>query len=281
MVWPTVEFNGQQYRQREGIMLLPIEANGAAIVMIKDDGPAVAGGFTSVEQGPPGLSPAFAEAVNVIPLAYGDPTPDSASLSIIAPPSSESGGLYKWNVTSRSGPPGEDGKSVWDPKDLNATPVAGQIPVVNSAANGFELQPQKIAEVFYPGAINNIGSGNVNATLCPIDIPARPFARRIRAVGSTVVTGEAPDVRVDLVARLNGESGGNIVGRCVGIAQTERLTLSPGKPIEAGTSSANYDVLPANTASIAYIKTERKAGTSTYTVTAANSQFYIEATPLP
>lgn len=280
MAWPIVTFNGQQYRQREGVMLLPLESSGAAIIMVKDDGGAIANGVTSVEQGPSGQPANIDEAINFSPLEPGDPTADFAYWSTLVPPTVGAPGLWRLNLGLHK-IKGEDGKTVWDPTDLAETPIAGQIPVVNSAANGFELQAQKITEVFYPGAINNTASGNPNSKLCEINIPARPFARRIRAGGYTVVTGEADDVRVDLVARLNGESGGNIVGRCQGIARTERLPMDPGKPIEEATSSGTYDVLAANTASIVYVRCERKAGTSTYTTTAATSKFWTEAIPLP
>jgi hypothetical protein len=95
-----------------------------------------------------------------------------------------------------------------------------------------------------------------------------------------VVTGEAADVRVNLLARLNGESGGNIVGRCVGIAQTERLVLTPGKPIETGTAGDPYDQIAANSAATLYIRTERVAGSATYTASASNSQYRAVVLPL-
>lgn len=280
MTWTPVIFNGQQYRQYEGKTLVPIDNNGGpAIILLKDD-MAVGSGFSAVEQGPPGLSPTFLEAVNVTPLAYNDPTPDSASLTVITPPSTESGGVYKWNITSRAGETGEDGKSVWDPTDLSPTPVAGQIPAVKSSLDGFDLVAQKIPEVFNPGTINNVASGNANFTMAQINIPSRPWARRVRGVGFTVITGEGADVRVNLLARLNGESGGNIVGRCVGITQTERLTLAPGKPIESGTVADTYDQIAANASAVLYIRTERQAGTTTYTASASSSQFAAEVWPL-
>lgn len=280
MAWPIVTFNGQQYRQREGMMLIPLESSGAAIIMVKEDGGAVANGITSIEQGPPGLSPTFAEAATVIPLANDDPTPDSATLTQIAPPTSESGGIYKWTITSRSGPKGDDGATVWDPTTLSESPVAGQIPAVTSGLDGFELVPQKFPEVFYPGTIADIGSGNQKFTVAQIPIPARPYARRVRAGGYQVITGEAADVRVDLLARLNNADSGNIVGRCQGIAQVERLMMDPGKPIESGTSADTYDQIAANASAIVYIRTERSNGSTTYIGSASQAKFWAETLPL-
>ena len=133
-------------------------------------------------------------------------------------------------------------------------------------------------EVFFPGVVNNTAPGNPSKTLAQIPIPSRPWARRVRPVGYTVMTGEGPDVRVDLVARLNGELGGNIVGRCPGIAQTERLILIPGK---AAGAADTFDVIPAGQPGTVYIRTERQSGSVTYTTSADTSLFSVEALPLP
>lgn len=270
--------DGQWWRA-EGELLLPVDPRGVAVVMLRSKN-GIGVGFSAVEKGDPGVPANFDTVVNHTSLAYDDPTPESASLTVITPPTTTTPGVWRVNLATRRGQPGEDGESVWDPTDLSENPVAGQIPVVDGAATGFELVAQKIPEVFYPGAINNTGSGNVNSSLAQIAIPSRPWPRRIRGLGYTVVTGEADDVRVDLLARLNGESGGNIVGRCQGITRTERLTMSPGKPIETGTAADAYDMLAANTAGIVYIKCERQAGSVTYTTSASTSQFSVEALPL-
>ena len=148
---------------------------------------------------------------------------------------------------------------------------------MNSALDGFDLVAQKFPEVFYPGVINNVPSGNANYTMAQINIPARPFVRRVLGIGHTVVAGEGADVRVDLVARLNGETGGNIVGRCPGVAQNDRLQLSPGRA--PGLADA-YDQIAANASAVLYIRTERQAGTTTYTASASASQYSALVLPL-
>lgn len=277
MAWPTVTFNGELYRQSEGLFLVPVDgSSGAAIILLKENG-GVGVGFSAVEQGPPGVPANLSETVNLAALEPDDATPDSASFTTLVPPTESTPGLYRLNLALHKGLKGDDGESVWDPTDITESPVAGTIPVVNGTADGFVLAAQKIPETFHPGSINNTSSGNANSTLTTISIPARPYARRVRAFGHTVVTGEGPDVRVDLIARLNGESGGNIVGRCSGIAQTERLQLSPGKP--AG-SADSYDTIEANASALVYIRCERQAGSVTYTTSASTSLFSVEVLPL-
>ncbi|MDV7194601.1 hypothetical protein [Mycolicibacterium fortuitum] len=274
MAWPKVQFNGVEYYQAEGVNLIPVDGTGTAIVMLKEDG-GITSGVTAVAQGDPGVHAEIDTTINFVALEPGDATPDSASFTTLVPPTTDTPGVWRLNLALHKGAPGDPGDTVLDPGDFG-TAVAGQILQVKSDLSAFELVAQRIPEVFYPGVVNNVASGNANFTMAQINIPARPYARRVQGVGHAVVTGEAADVRVDLIARLNGETGGNIVGRCPGIAQTERLQLSPGRG--AGLADA-YDQIAPGAAAVLYIRTERQAGTSTYTASASVAQF--EALVLP
>lgn len=279
MAWPIVDFNGARYYQGQGYTLVPVDGTGVAHVLLREDG-GIMGGVSGVEQGPPGKHAEFDTKIDLTPLAPEDATPDSAFFELITPPTDTTPGRWKMHLALHTGKTGKDGATRWNPLDLSTNPKAGWIPAVKTDLLGFELVPQKVPEVFYPGEIKNIGTGNANGTMAAIDIPARPWPRRIRAQGQTVVTGEAADVRVNLLARLNGEANGNIVGRCVGIAQTDRLAFSPGKPIGPGSTTDDYDTIAAGTSATVHIRCERQTGTSTYTATAAMSHFNIEAWPL-
>ncbi len=279
MAWPIVTFNGARYYQGQGINLVPVDGTGVSFVLLREDG-GIMGGVSGVEQGPPGKHAELDTEVAFTPLEPGDTTPDSASFTLITPPTDTTPGKWKLSLAIHKGGKGNDGTMVWNPLDLSTLPKAGWIPAVKPGLNGFELVPQKIPEVFYPGTITNVGTGNPNGTMAPINIPPRPWARRIRAQGFAVVTGEAPDVRVNLLARLNGEANGNIVGRCIGITQTERLMFAPGKPIQSGTEADSYDTIAAGSSATVHVRCERQAGTSTYTAPAAMAQFSIEAWPL-
>jgi len=275
--WP-LSADGQ-YRVAEGKLLLPIDPNGVAVIMVKPDGGGIGIGVTAVEKGEPGVPANIDPTINFTALAHGDTTPASASFTVLTPPTATTPGVYKLNVALHEGVPGQDGNTVLDTGDFTGV-AAGKVITVNATADGFELQTPKIPEVFYPGTILDIPAGNPNFTLCPISIPARPYARRVRAGGYQILTGEAADVRVDLLARLNNAAAGNIVGRCQGIAQTERLMMDPGKPIQVGTAADTYDQIAANAAATVYIRTERAAGTSTYTGSASQAKFWAEVLPL-
>lgn len=277
MAWPVVTFNGQDYYQSQGITLVPVDGTGVALVMLKEDG-GVVGGVSGIMQGDPGVHAELDNTVVLTELAASDPTLASASFTTVIPPTTSTPGKWKLNLALHKGAAGAPG-TVTSASVLAAasgSPTAGYLVAAKSDLSGVELIPQKITEVFYPGTVNSAPTSNPNFTVAQIAIPARPWVRRVLGIGHTVVTGEAPDVRVDLVARLNNEATGNIVGRCPGIAATDRLQFSPGPA--AGVLDT-YDQIAANTAANLYIRCERQAGTLTYTTSAATSQF--EALVLP
>ncbi|OFB37978.1 hypothetical protein BA059_16925 [Mycolicibacterium sp. (ex Dasyatis americana)] len=276
MAWPIVDYSGEPHYKGTGDVLVPVTGTGVAHIFLREDG-GIIGGVSGVMQGDPGTHAEIDPTINLTELAWNDPTPASASWTELQPGTTTDPQISQLNLTLHAGQPGVDGESVWDPTDLDPSPVAGRVPVVNSALDGFDLVDQKIPEVFYPGSVSNMPSGNANFTVASVAVPSRPWARRVRAFGHQVVSGEASDVRYDLIARLDNESGGNIIARCHGVAQTERLQLSPGRA--AGLADA-YDQIPANTAATVYIRCERQAGTSTATSSASQALFSVETLPL-
>ena len=275
--WPLTP-DGQYYKA-VGELLIPVDGRGMAMIMVKPDGSMVGSGFTAIEQGPPGQPAVLDLAPDVTWLEPGDPTADSYVFEEITPPTLSTPGVYRAVIVMHKPEKGEDGDTVLDPDDFEDVAV-GKVIAVNADEDDFELVLPKIPEVFYPASISNVGSGNANATVAEIPIPSRPWARRVSAEGFGVVTGESADVRVNLLARLNNAASGNIVARCVGVAQTERLSFSGGKPIEAGTVADGYDQIAAGASATLYIRTERSAGSVTYTASASNAQYRAVTLPL-
>jgi hypothetical protein len=276
MTWPTTA-DGQYYLF-EGQVLIPVNpSTGVAQLILRPVGGMLVG-VPAIEQGDPGQPANFSTTVNFTELAYDDPTAAGASLTELTPPTESTPGLYRLNYSVHAGPPGDDGAALITPDDYG-TPVYGQLLSVNTGADGFELVYPKVGDSHTPASLNDTASGNPNSTLGLISIAPNtyPFDWRPRVSAYTVVTGEAADVRVDLVARLNGETGGNIIGRCPGIAQTERLTLIPGKP--AGSGDA-WDRVAANAAATIHLRCERQAGSVTYTTSATTTWFTMEVQPI-
>ncbi len=275
--WPKTP-DGQYYKA-VGELLIPVKGTGTAFIMVKPDGSMVGSGFTAIEQGPPGQPAVLDLAPDVTWLEPDDPTADSYVFEEITPPTPSTPGVYRAVIVQHKPAPGEDGDTVLDVDDFEDV-AAGKVITVNSDADEFELQFPKIPEVFYPASISSVGTGNPSVTVAEIPIASRPYARRVYAEGATIVTGEGADVRVNLLARLNNAASGNIVSRCIGIAQTERLAFAGGKPIEVGTTADGYDQIAAGSSATLYIRTERSAGSVTYTASATNSHYRAVTLPL-
>ncbi|ORX21597.1 hypothetical protein [Mycobacterium xenopi] len=277
MTWPKTA-DGQYY-QFDGQILIPVDpSTGVSMLILRPQG-GIAVGVPPIEKGDPGVHAEIDEAIDFTALAWDDPTPDSASFTTITPPTDTTPGVYKLKLALHKGEPGQDGTTHIDLDSIGGTKAAGKLIKVNADVDGFEYTFERVAERYFPTTINNVGQGNPTSTLTVVPIPARGWDRRVRVHAQTIVTPTGPNVAVDLVARLNGETNGNIVARCFGIGGAkERLQLTPGPP--AGSADA-YDWIPAGTPANIYLRTEQQSGSDSYTASAATTLCSVETQPIP
>lgn len=234
------------------------------------------GSFPALVKGDTGDPPTL-DAINFTVLEPSDPTADSATWTETSP------GTYALNLSLHKGPQGDPGDTIITPSDFG-TPVFKKIPRVNSTLDDFELQTQLVGDRFVPGSFSNAPSGNPNWTLGSVSIPAQDFDWRPQVYGSALVTRTNHDARVDLIARLNDETSGNIVGRGFGRITTgyeslgQVISLISGPPAGA---SANYDKVTAGYAATVYFRAERQAGTSTFTTSGDTTHFGVRVCPIP
>jgi hypothetical protein len=180
------------------------------------------------------------------------------------------------------------------PTDLVGTPLAGYEPLyvadtglaLGGSASGIPgviWTAPKVGGVYWPATIASTTSADGDPrTLCnSTAIPAYPFAWRPRVSGQTVTTGTGTDVRVDLIARVNNATSGDIVGRGFGQAgQTPpTLVLVSGPP--AG-SASSFGRIAANAGpTTIYLRAERQSGANSFSTSAATTSFQVEVIPLP
>lgn len=229
-------------------------------------------------KGDPGVNALIDTDVNLTALEYDDPTPDSASFTELTPGTETTPQLSRLNLTLHKGAPGDDGTAVLSPTAYG-TPIAKRILQVNSAATGFEYAPQRVGGRHWPTTVTEAGAGTTaGQTIATVSIPANtyPFAYQVQVSGTAIVTGSGADVRVDLIARLNSSSGA-VVGRGYGMAgAADRLTLVSGPDTNA---SAESVTIPVGGACVVYFRTEKQAGTDTYSTGASASRFCVEVIP--
>lgn len=276
--WNTTTIGGQEYLVIDTAQFrVPLDWDPSSNMFIAVAAPTGGlGSFPALVKGDTGDTPTL-DNINFTVLESGDPTPDAASWTETAP------GVYQLNISLHKGPQGDTGDTIVTPTDFG-TPVVGKIPVVNAALDNFELQTQKVGDRYVPAAISNTPSGNATWTLCSIPIPAQDFDWRPECSGQVTIVPTDHNTRVDLIARLNTEISGNIVGRAFGRAtswwENYDLTevMSPGPPPAA---SSTYDKVAAGAAATIYIRAERINGSGTFTTTADTSYFQVRVCPIP
>lgn len=268
MAWPIVAYQGVDYYQAQGLFLVPVDpTTGVAIIMLRKDG-GIGTGFVGIEQGAPGVHSEIDEIINFTALAFGDPTPDSASWTEIQPASDTNPQIVRLSLALHLGEPGTDGASVLNPASFG-TPVAKRMIVVKSDLSGFEYQPQKIADRRIPITMTGYsGGGNSTLTTFSVSTNAIPYDWRPELSGYAIVTGT--DAQVDLVARLNNETTGNIIAHCPGIAAPERLQFSD---VLATGSNDAFDKVAAGVAATVYVRVEKQGGAGNYTVADGDCRF--------
>lgn len=275
--WNTTTIDGKEYLVVESAQFrIPLDFDASSNMFIAVAAPTGGlGNFPALVQGDPGDAPTLTEAIVVTPLAYEDTTPDSATWVETSPDT------YQMHMTSRGGPPGSDSNlTILNALDLEGSPVMGATIVVNPAGDGFEFQTPMVGDRYIPATINSTPSGNAGYTLCAVGVPAQNFDWRPEVSGQCIVSPTSADTQVDLIARLDNATAGNIVGRGFSLAglTPPPLVLSAGPP--AGSADGYDTVLAGNTATI-YLRAERQTGTGTFTTSATTTTFKVRVAPIP
>lgn len=236
-------------------------------------------GIAGLVKGDPGKHTEFDTAVDFTVLEPNDPTPDSVQVVELVPGSDTVSQKVQLEVKLHKGEKGDDGVSVLDLESVEGTAAAGAIPVVNNAVDAFTYATQRVGDRYIPASINSVASGNANFTLCAVTIPSQPWDWRPSVTGQCTVVGTGTNVAVDLVARLNTETTGNIVGRCFGEAgqNPAPMALVSGPP--AG-SASGYDKVSAGDIAVIYFRTERRTGSDTYTASSTTMSFCVRVEPV-
>lgn len=240
-----------------------------------------AGGIANIGalvKGDAGFPANFDETVDFTALEYGDPTPDFMRLTKLSPATDVSGPLFQVVAGLHKGAPGNDGATVLTPSNYG-TPAPKKILIVNDDASAFVYQSQKVGDWWLPASLNNTAPGNSTSTLGVVSIDPQDTDWRPQVEAQTTVAPTGSNVRVDLIARLNGETDGTDVGRGFGISgANERISICSGPPPG---SAADYDLVPAGQSATVHLRVERQSGSDTFTTSATTTRYRVKVCPTP
>lgn len=223
-------------------------------------------------KGDQGFSPSI-EMSSFVELDADDPTPGSVSLNLLAEATDVSGPVYGLDVVLHRGATGETGTVIITPGDYSEDPQLGWVPAVAAGLETFELVPQRVPQMYWPATVTDVPTGTTSGyTMTTIPIAAAPFDRYVIPTGEVqVVAASGTNLRCDLVAHLDDETGTKIVGRSYGVAGAkDKLSLIGYPP--AGTTSSATKILANNPANV-YFRTEKQAGSSAYSSVAGTALF--------
>jgi hypothetical protein len=275
MSWPTTTYNGALWYLFEGRILMPVDpSTGAPVLMLRPEG-GIGVGIPPIADGPPGAAAALQTGpISFTELAASDPTPGGISVVEVSP------GLYALTGALHKGADGAPGTVAFNLSGIGGSAAPNKIVRVNAGSTGFDFAFELVGDRFIPttGGTFNTTAGTANNTVALVSIGAKNFDYRVRARGYQIVrqSGGA-DVQVDLYARLNGETGGNIISKCQGIGGTERLDLVDMPP--AG-SADNFDRVTAGNAATIHFRTEQQGGANNYTSSKTEQRLGVDIIPL-
>lgn len=251
-----------------------IEIDMARFRMLKDSNPESGmylliaapagglGGFAALAEGPPGKSPSIVlNSYEELPSDH--PTPGTASLTEIVPPTDAAGAVYALDLAIRRGAAGAAGAAIITPADYGSTPTAGEFLMVGAGGASFTLGTPKLSGLHYAAEITSVPSGSTGTpqTFAVINIAAGEYTvdYQINPQAECRIEATSSNIRVDLVARLNAVDG-PVIGQCKGLgaAAKERLSITPGS------GSSAVGAINAGEGATVFFNTERQSGTATY-----------------
>lgn len=239
-------------------------------------------------QGDPGLSPTLRN-VSVTQVAAGT-TPPASSWTLVTPGTSTVAPVYDLVLYVNSGATGATGAST----NISAAPdVEGGPP--GSGTDGYTLywvnadSKWKISapkRTVYPFTVPNSSfstaySGNAGSyVVASVGIPAQPYAWRPKVHGG-IYAGGTVNTHVDLVARLNNSSSGDIVGYGLGQSGVGPYPILLQSAFGASVAGASTygQVAAGASATIFMLATQTASTTDNWTTTNTNAYFTVEAVP--
>jgi len=277
--WTVTSIDGKEYLVIDVAKFrIPLDWDPSSNMFIAVAAPSGGlGGFPALVKGDDGETPVIDTSIDFTELDYDDPNPASASWTEI------SENVYKLTLALHRGPKGDAASFLLEDADnLDGTMTPGYMIVVDSDGSSFTYAPQKCGDMYWPATINNTPSGNASYVLATVSVPPQPVAWRPDPQGWSVITGTGADVQVDLMARLNNSTSGNIVGRGrgpIGVNTAGIATVLVGGP-PAG-SVSDYNLVEAGDPANIYFTAERQSGSNTFTTTGAASHFAVKVVPVP
>ncbi len=276
----VVSIDNEDFYQWKTVLRIPKNWTPESGVFIAVAPPGGIGNFPAAIKGDSGFTPSFRN-INLTELATGDPTPASATWTLVTPGTATAAPVFDLNLAMHKGPAGvTPDVNLLAADDLNdgGSPTPEYVFKVNSAGNGVELVAQKVGNMYWPTISYSAINASGDTPLASVSIPAHTFPWRARCHGQEILDPDGPDIQVDLVARL-GAADGPVVARGLGLAGGAKqvLVLSAAPPVNSAPGFGEV----ASGGKVIYFRAEKiGSGTDTYDTVAGRAIYAVEVAPI-
>jgi hypothetical protein len=250
---------------------------GVATLMLTPNGGL--GSFPTLAAGESGLPPVF-DSVVMNEVNPGDTLPAS-TFTLVSPGGPGVASHYVANLYVHKGATGSTGPStnISAAPDVEGTLTDSYILVYNTADTKWKISAQKVGDIYVPSTISSTSGNASTRTLCSFTVPALPYDWRPLAWGQCIVSGTI-NTRVDLVARVNNATTGDVFAKGFGLAGvTDRPYIIPAIPPG---SASSYAKVSAGSSATIYLQAIQQNGgtTDSWTTDTATTTFELKVNPV-
>lgn len=274
----TWTFNSDGSADFTGTVRFPAGTNlasGAGIVIFGPNGGVA--NFPAIFQGESGLPPTINWTIQQVAYGTALPSPNPA-VTVVDAGGPGVASILDVTIYLNAGEPGESGTTtILTATDLEGTAQAGYTIGYSAADSKAQWQP-KLAGNWYRASSIGATTSNTNTskTLASIAIPAQPFNWWPEVYAQAQVVG-ASDTRVDLVARVNSNTG-NICGYGYGMAGA---APPPVIAIPSGLAVSSNTIISAGSAATIFLNAENQTDSANAWNTTTSASFQVKAGPVP
>lgn len=287
----VVTIDGAEFYQWKVVLRIPKNWTPESGVFIAVAPPGGIANFPAAIQGKIGFTPTFRN-VNLVPLAWDDPTDATAEWTLITPGTETAAPVFDLVITLHEGEPGADGvMALLGASDLDdgGAPTAGYIFQVNAAGDGVELVAQKVGNTYWPTTVTVLSNATGANAVASVTIPPQLSNWRAHVNGQDIVSYDGANVQVDLVARLGGTGTGDghtdglVVARGLGLpgsaALMQTLAFAAAPPVN---STAGFgEVAAGGSGTVIYIRIEQVgSGTDTFDTISGRALYSVDVIPI-
>lgn len=287
----TVTVDGEEFYQWKVVLRIPKNWTPESGVFIAVAPPGGIANFPAAIQGDPGFTPTFRN-INLVELAYGDPTPATATWTLITAGTSTAPPVFDLELALHAGAPGATPDvNLLTAGDLDdgGSPTPGYIFQINATGDGVDLVALRVGNTYWPTAVTVLSNATGANAVAQVVIPPQPNPCRLHVNGQQVVSYDGPDVQVDLVARLGGTgtgtgaTDGQVIARGLGLPGTaalmQNLAFAAAPPVA---STAGFgEIAAGGSGRTVYIRVEQVgSGTDTFDTVSGRALYSVDVIPI-